>query len=275
MTARPLVGVSCCERFLPFGDYPPLAHHVVFGKYVEYVARRIEATPLLIPALPEIPEDPSALAALADSLDGLVLTGSPSNVAVRCGAGGDAPVEVVGFTDHSRDTVAIALVRAALSHGLPLLGICRGMQEINVAMGGDLHQRLHTQAGFRDHRSDKSRCWYQRYEHAHDVEVSRGSRLDVMLEARGVRQRHFAVNSLHGQGISRLGDDIVVEVTADDGVAEAISVAGSRAFAFGVQWHIEWHRDEWDLDSCISEGFRSACRLRHDSRLPARRMQTE
>jgi putative glutamine amidotransferase len=65
----------------------------------------------------------------------------------------------------------------------------------------------------------------------------------------------------------------VVEVTADDGVTEAISVAGSRAFAFGVQWHIEWHRDGWDLDSCISEDFRSACRLRRDSRLPAHRMQ--
>src|SRR5262249_56842505 len=117
-------------------------------------------------------------------------------------------------------------------------------------MGGDLHQRLHTQAGFRDHRSDKSRCWYQRYEHAHDVEVSRGSRLDVMLEARGVRQRHFAVNSLHGQGISRLGGDIVVEVTADDGGAEAVSVAGSRAFAFWVPWRHEWDRARLGLASC-------------------------
>jgi putative glutamine amidotransferase len=145
---------------------------------------------------------------------------------------------------------------------VPILGICRGMQEMNVAFGGDLFDELHAVQGHRDHRSDKSLPYDQRYMPRHPVHVIDGTSLKDILCSVGVRETSFAVNSLHGQGISRLGDRIVVQATADDGVIEAVAVESARAFAFGVQWHIEWSSDAQVLDACVTRAFKAACEAR-------------
>jgi putative glutamine amidotransferase len=256
MLPTPLVGVTSCLK--PRDD----AHfHSVGDKYVDAVATGAAAIPVLIPALGDR-LDPDQL---LGRLDGLLVTGSPSNVDPAL-YGGPPPREG-NEADPARDATTLPLIRKALLRGVPLLGICRGLQELNVALGGSLHQHVHELPGRLDHRSDKSKPYAERYASiAHPVTITPGGRLQAILEG-AVR---IDVNSLHGQGIDRLAERLDVEAVAEDGTIEAVSVRDARGFALAVQWHPEWQVLENPVSRRLFAAFGAAtqayaaARMGHD-----------
>ncbi len=262
MIKRPIIGISCCLRSIAFGDYPPTPHHTVFHKYVDFIVRQLKAVPILLPATREIANNPDGYTALISRLDGVLLTGSPSNIGVRWQQGELRRISPVGLADYERDFTTFRLIHNCVDAGVPLLGICRGMQEINVAFGGELHNEIHSLEGFLDHRSDKSLPYERRYDPRHSVKVLEGTLLEHLLRNQSVSNRVFDVNSLHGQGIALVGQNIAVEAVAEDGIIEAISLSSASAFTMGVQWHIEWADNDRPLDLCISNAFRTACEER-------------
>jgi len=243
----PIVGISACRK--------PLGHgtgHSVVDKYVDAVIEAAAAVPLLIPAFGEGADIHSLLA----RLDGVLLTGSPSNVEPDC-YGGERP-RPDNQADTARDSTVLPLIRAAIEAGVPLLGVCRGIQEVNVALGGSLHQHLHEVPGRLDHRSIKTLPPQQRYEPRHEVRLSPGG---VLARILGGRDR-LMVNSLHAQGIDRLADGLEVEAEASDGTIEAVSVKGARSLALAVQWHPEWRAAAIPQHRALFEAFAEACRER-------------
>ena len=220
----PVVGISCCRKVpeaFPF--------HSVGEKYITAVTDAAGALPLLIPALGRRLDVDHVLA----QLDGLVLTGSPSNIEPHHYAGGPEPEN--NRTDPDRDATTLPLIRRAVASGVPVFGLCRGAQELNVAFGGTLHQELHRVDGRFDHRSDKSKAPEARYEPRHPVRLTPGGMLAALLDRESIE-----INSLHGQGIDRLADGLIAEAVATDGTVEAVRVADARRFALAVQWHPEY-----------------------------------
>ena len=252
----PLVGVTCCRRSAEFGTV-----HQVGDKYVDSVVLGAEAVPVLIPALGEA----LALDRLLERLDGVLVTGSPSNVEPHH-YGGPPPREG-NLADPARDATTLPLIRRALELGVPLFAICRGIQELNVALGGTLHQHVHELPGRRDHRSDKSRPHPERYEPVHEIHLTPGGYLQELFDGAAT----IPVNSLHAQGIDRLAEGLVVEAVAEDGTIEAVRVRDARAFALGVQWHPEWRvlDNPWSRRLYAAFGAaareRAAARSRHGS----------
>jgi putative glutamine amidotransferase len=226
---KPLIGISCCQK--AFGRFAML-NHAVSDTYVRAVGELIGGVPVLIPANGSRAD----IEALADRLDGIILTGSPSNVEPALYGGDPHPPETP--EDHCRDAVTIPLIRAAISIGLPLLGICRGFQEMNVALGGTLHQRLQDLPGRIDHSTPMQLLAAVRHAKAHTLRVVPGSLLHRVAQSRDI-----AVNSLHNQGVDRLAPGLVAEGFAPDGTIEAFRVAQARGFAMGVQWHPEYDMD--------------------------------
>jgi putative glutamine amidotransferase len=243
----PLVGVTSCLR-----PCDGLHFHAVGEKYVDAVAAGAGAVPVLIPAIGER-LDPGLL---LDRLDGLLVTGSPSNVD-PARYGGPPPREG-NEADLARDATTLPLIRDALRRGVPLLCICRGLQELNVALGGSLHQHVQELPGRFDHRSDKTKPLPDRYGLAHAVRLTPGGRLQSALEG----PERIEVNSLHGQGIDRLADRLVVEAMAEDGTIEAVSVRDARGFALAVQWHPEWQVLENPWSRRLFAAFGAAARQR-------------
>lgn len=258
---KPVIGIACCARSIAFGDYDPLTHHTVFGKYVDFVADHLECVPILIPAL-ERPK-PGFHAAIVEKIDGLLLPGSPSNVGHRFVNGEDMPVQIVGSRDDARDQTNLPLLRLCIERRVPVLGLCRGMQEINVALGGDLHQEVHTLNGYADHRSDKTRPWFDRYEQRHKLRVEPGGLLHEILDS---SDEELTVNTLHGQAVSVAGQGVHIDARSEDGVIEAISCRSAGAFVLGVQWHLEWLKASGDLDQKIARAFSEACGIHHSER---------
>jgi putative glutamine amidotransferase len=220
-----MIGITAC---LKQGEFAP--YHHVQNRYVDAVARGCHAIPVILPALGEATDVEGVL----DRLDGLLLTGSPSNVSPSYYDG--PPAREGNLADPVRDATTLPLIRRAVARGVPLLAICRGIQELNVALGGSLHQHVHEVDGRRDHRSDKTKPFAERYGPAHEIEVLAGGRLAGILATTGM----VTVNSLHGQGIDRVAPGLVVEALAPDGTIEAVSAVDAPAFALGVQWHPEW-----------------------------------
>ncbi len=243
---RPLVGVTACLR-----REEHYAVHRVVDKYVDAVVDGADAVPLIVPALGER-LDPDALLA---GLDGILVTGSPSNVDPRHYGGPPPPVDEL--LDPARDATVLPLIRRALDLGVPLLAICRGIQELNVALGGTLHPRLHQVPGRRDHRADKRRPWPERYEPVHRVRILPGGVLARLFDG-----DILEVNSLHGQGLDRLAPGLRVEAVAEDGTVEAVSVERARAFALAVQWHPEWRVREKPDHLRLFRAFGEAARCR-------------
>ena len=203
--------------------------HLVGEKYARAVMEAAGAAPLLIPALAE----ELRFDELLDRLDGLLFTGSPSNVEPHRYQG---PPSVPGtLHDPARDATTLPLIRKAVEAGVPVFGICRGFQEMNVAFGGTLHQRVHEVQGFLDHRDDETQPLEVQYGPAHDVTLEPGGVLRSLSANDRVR-----VNSLHSQGIERLGSELAIEARAPDGLIEAFRVARAPGFALAVQWHPEW-----------------------------------
>ena len=257
----PLVGITCCRRPAEFGTV-----HQVGDKYVDSVVLGAEAVPVLIPALGEA----LALDPLLERLDGVLVTGSPSNVEPHH-YGGPPPCEG-NLADPARDATTLPLIRRALELGVPLFAICRGIQELNVALGGTLHQHVHELPGRRDHRSDKSKPHPERYEPVHEIHLTPGGYLQELFDGAAT----IPVNSLHAQGIDRLAEGLVVEAVAEDGTIEAVRVRDARAFALGVQWHPEWRvlDNPWSRRLYAAFGAaareRAAARSRHGSAAPLR-----
>lgn len=203
--------------------------HMVGEKYARAVMEAAGAAPLLIPALAE----ELRFDELLERLDGLLFTGSPSNVEPHRYQG---PPSAPGtLHDPARDATTLPLIRKAVDAGVPVFGICRGFQEMNVAFGGTLHQKVHEVQGFLDHRDDDTQLLEVQYGAAHDVTLVPGGVLRSLATSDRVR-----VNSLHSQGIERLGSELAVEARAPDGLIEAFRVPRARHFAIAVQWHPEW-----------------------------------
>lgn len=250
----PLVGVSAC---LKQGEHAP--YHSVMDRYVEAVRIGARALPLIVPALGELRSVDTLLA----RLDGLLFTGSPSNVCPSHYGG--PPPRPGNLADPRRDATTLPLMRRAIATGVPLLAICRGIQELNVALGGTLHQHLHEVPGRADHRSDKTRPWAERYEPRHIVRLRPGGLLHRLLDGADTA----LVNSLHGQGIDSLAPGLVVEAVAEDGTIEAVRVEGAHTFALGVQWHPEWRVLEDPLSRRLFAAFGAAVRARCRARASA------
>jgi len=252
---KPVVLIPACSK-----DIGHHCFHVVGGKYVEAVVQGAGCLPLLVPAL----GDALNIDELLARADGVLLTGSASNVHP---GHFDQPVANPRLPlDPARDATTLPLVRRAIAQGVPLFAICRGFQEINVALGGSLHQALHAVPGMRDHREDKRATLDVQYGPAHPLRVAQGGVLASVLEG----DADILVNSVHGQGVDRLAAGLVVEATAEDGLVEAFSVRGSKAFALGVQWHPEWKVGENPVSLKLFEAFGLACRERASQRCPTR-----
>lgn len=247
---HPLVGVSAC---LKTSDGRGV--HSVGDKYLAAVVDCAGATPIILPALGER-LDRSALLA---RLDGLVLTGSPSNVHPT--QYGDTPSAVAEPYDEARDATTLPLIRDAIAAGVPLLAICRGFQELNVALGGTLSPAIHEIPGRRDHRRPKSDDPDVQYGPAHEVTLAPGG---VFEQIAG--QPVIQVNSLHRQGVLRLADRLSAEGTAPDGTVEAVAVKDATALAVGVQWHPEYKARGNDFSRRLYAAFGAAAKARAAAR---------
>lgn len=264
MSSRvPVIGISCCFRTIDVANIGAVRHHTVYEMYADYVRDILGAAPVLIPALYKN-AGPEVLGALLDTLDGLLLTGSPSNVRLRPDPsskdGFSETEDFVGGEDTRRDWTTLPLLKRALERGLPVLGICRGMQEMNVLRGGSMINELHLRQGRIDHRSDKTVPYWERYGPAHPVIPQPDSWIADQLAKAGNGNAPVVVNSLHTQAVDKPGAGISVELLAEDGTVEAIRIADAGNFAYGVQWHIEWHHDDAAVNRIISSAYLEACR---------------
>ncbi|MBA1228952.1 gamma-glutamyl-gamma-aminobutyrate hydrolase family protein [Pseudomonas viridiflava] len=248
MSRLPLIGVTACRQQL--GKY---SSHTAGDKYVE--AAGYAGIPMILPAL-DTPVEPAQLLA---HLDGLLFTGSPSNVEPHHYNG--TPSAEGTAHDVFRDRTTLPLLRAAIAQGVPVICICRGFQELNVALGGSLHQRVQELPGYLDHREPQSESLAEQYAPQHSVSVQKGGVLDALGLAPG-----FEVNSLHSQGIDRLASDLRAEALAPDGLIEAVSLPGAPGFVLGVQWHPEWAFLDNPVSLALFDAFRQACQVYARSR---------
>ncbi|VVO29444.1 gamma-glutamyl-gamma-aminobutyrate hydrolase family protein [Pseudomonas fluorescens] len=249
MSRLPLIGVTACSRQIGLHAY-----HISGDKYVRAVASAAKGLPVILPSLADL-LDPSDI---LDGLDGILFTGSPSNIEPFHYSG---PASAPGTAhDSARDATTLPLIRAAVEAGIPVLGICRGFQEMNVAFGGSLHQKVHEAGPFMDHREDDSLPLEGQYAPRHPVHIQPGG----VLAGLGLASE-IQVNSIHGQGVERLAPGLRVEALAPDGLIEAISVGAEpvnsgRGFALGVQWHPEWQVSSNPDYLAIFQAFGDACR---------------
>jgi len=242
---KPLIGIPADRRIL--GKHP---FHCVGEKYIAAIAGGAHAIPVLIPSLGDALE----LDEILTRVDGVLLTGSPSNVEPHHYNG---PNSAPGtWHDPHRDATTLPMIPRAIRAGLPILAVCRGFQEMNVAFGGTLHQKLH-EAGFNDHRDDESQALEVQYGPAHEVELAPGGWFN-----RWIGRERMTVNSLHSQGVNVLGKGLSVEATAPDGVIEGFRVTDAPAFAVAVQWHPEWQFADNEFSRALFTAFGQAAMAR-------------
>jgi putative glutamine amidotransferase len=242
---RPVIGIPADRRML--GAH---AFHAVGEKYILPLLDA-GALPFVIPSLGQELDSRS----LIDELDGLLFTGSPSNVEPQH-YGGDASRDGT-VHDPDRDATTLPLIPRAIDAGVPVLGICRGFQEMNVAYGGTLWQHIHEQPGARVHYEDPAQNLDVQYGAAHEVTLASGGALHKLT---GVAR--LTVNSLHHQGVRELGPGLIEEARADDGVVEAFRVRDARRFALAVQWHPEWKARDNPFSRALFAAFGDAARER-------------
>lgn len=246
MCAKPVIGVPADRRVLN-----PHPFHVAGEKYLTAIRDGASAVPVIIPALgSSIPPEE-----WLSRVDGILLTGSPSNVEPRR-YGGEASLEGT-LHDPDRDETTLPLIECAIRSGVPLLALCRGFQELNVALGGTLHQRVHEVPGYGVHKEDPDDPLDKQYGPAHYVTLMDGGLLRRMAGTDRIE-----VNSLHSQAVARLASGLSVEAVADDGLVEAFRVDAADTFALAVQWHPEWRVTENEFSMGIFRTFGDACRAR-------------
>ncbi|MGQ3052249.1 MAG: gamma-glutamyl-gamma-aminobutyrate hydrolase family protein [Roseateles sp.] len=240
---RPLVWLPACHRNLDLSD--PGGYTVLADRYAAAVCE-LGLQPVLFPMA-----GAGDVHDLLPLVDGVLLTGSPSNVEATHFGAAALPTDVL---DPRRDRLTMALVREAVAAGTPLFGVCRGMQEMNVALGGSLYQQVHAEQGLLDHREPQDVDLEAQFAERHEVLLEPGSAF-----AEWAGSTRVWVNSLHGQGIKRLGEGMVAEARAPDGLVEGVRVANAQAFAYGVQWHPEWRHDRIAFYRRTLDAFASAC----------------
>ena len=243
--ARPVVGIIG-NSYLLNNEYPA---HAGGAMNSEAVAEVAGAMPLLIPAdLRYV-----SICELLDTCDGFLLTGGRPNVHPE--EYGEAATEAHGAFDRARDAVTLPLVRACVERGQPFLGICRGFQEVNVALGGTLHPEIRDLPGRMNHRMPPEGTLEEKFALRHPVRFTPGGVFHQLMGAPEV-----VTNSLHGQGIKTCGCRIVVDGTAPDGTPEAIYVQGAPGFTLSVQWHPEWNAAGDPVSRPLFSAFGAALR---------------
>ncbi len=248
---QPLVGVISDRRMV--GIHP---FHMAGEKYLRAVVDGASAYPVMLPSLAEGFD----VVDILDRLDGLMLTGSPSNVEPHHYLG--EPSKPGTWHDPERDLTALALIPAAIRAGMPLFAVCRGFQEVNVAFGGKLYQHVHEVPGFNMHKENPDDPLDLQYAPVHSVELAANGLLQQITG-----QKEIQVNSLHSQGVETLGDELVAEAWAEDGLVEAFRVNNSPGFTLAVQWHPEWKVTENPAAMAIFQAFGVACRAYRDREL--------
>ena len=244
MSSKPLIGLPADRRVLE-----PHPFHVVGEKYITAIRDGADALPFLVPAL----GDTLDADAILSRVDGILLTGSPSNIEPHHYDG--EPSRPGTMHDPHRDETTFQLINRALEIGVPLFAICRGYQELNVVLGGSLHQHVHEQPGYNRHKEDPDDPLDVQYGPLHAVHLVEGGLLNGLADEDTVM-----VNSLHSQGVARLADGVTVEAVADDGLVEGFQVDGAKGFALAVQWHPEWKVTEDEFSMKIFKLFGDACR---------------
>ena len=255
---RPLIGIIC-----NFSEDNGHRMHTVGDRYLQAINGICNAVPVAIPALGETPEIPHILS----HLDGVVLTGGRSNVEPKFYGG--PPSRPGGLQDTARDETAFTLVRNAIKQAVPIFGICRGIQEMNVALGGSLHQYLHEVDGRFDHRMERHVPMGQRLRPRQRIHIQPGGVLANLVE-----EDTIMVNTLHGQGIDQPADCLRIEALAEDGTIEAVSVRSAASFAVGVQWHAEFEPESHPLYRALFAAFGDAAHARRDRRYGLETLKT-
>lgn len=240
--SRPIVIIPADTKVIE-----TLTFDAVGRKYSAAVAEVAQCQPLLVPLEAALVD----IGSILDIADGILLSGSVSNVHPKH-YGTDAPLRPETMDD-ARDAVTLPLIRTAVEKKIPLFAICRGYQELNVALGGTLHQAVHDQPGLNDHREKPKELMDDRFGPSHPI------RLDDEL-LKWVGQETVIVNSLHGQGISRLANGLRPQAYAEDGLIEAVMGAADHPFLLGVQWHPEWKAASNSVSTAIFNRFGDAVR---------------
>ncbi|MBV8465053.1 MAG: gamma-glutamyl-gamma-aminobutyrate hydrolase family protein [Burkholderiales bacterium] len=250
MSRKPVVAIVADRKMI--GVHP---YHCVGEKYIDAVVDGAGGFPVLIPALGERVDFEQVLA----MADGFMFTGSVSMVDPVRYKGPSLPEGQ--HLDVARDQTAMPLMREAIARGIPVFAVCRGFQEMNVVYGGSLLQKVHETPGMMDHREDA----------AASLDVQYGARHPVSFSEDGLIRRisgfaQYEVNSIHNQGVERLGEGLRVEALAPDGLVEAFSVRDARAFALATQWHPEWKFASNPLSTSLFRAFGDDCRRYQASR---------
>ncbi len=240
---RPVVGIIGNAALLN-NEYPVQAAGVA---NVDAVAHVAEAMPLIVPSLTRAVD----VAGLLEVCDGFLLTGGRPNVHPR--HYGEEATEAHGFFDEDRDALTLPLIRACIERGVPILGICRGFQEFNVAFGGSLYPEIRDLPGRINHRMPQDVPLDEKFAHRHSVVLTKGGVFAALFGS-----DHVMVNSLHGQGIKTAANRIVVDGHAPDGTEEAIYVKDALGFALAVQWHPEWNAANDDVSRRLFAAFGQA-----------------
>ncbi len=248
-----LVWLPADHRLLGNGDRT-MPFFVLGDKYARAVKANALAEPVVFPMA-----NAGQIPALLDLVDGVMLTGSPSNV--HPSHFGESVANPVLPLDERRDALTLSLVKDCIAKAVPLLGICRGFQEINVALGGTLHQQVQTVSEMMDHREPANEPYATQYAPSHAVRLVAGSAIAQWAGGDVVQ-----VNSLHGQGIGRLAQGLRALAHAPDGLVEAFEVRDAKVFAYAVQWHPEWRTAENPFYTAIFKAFGDACRERQAAR---------
>jgi putative glutamine amidotransferase len=244
MSTKPVIGVPACRKQI---DIHPF--HVVGEKYLQALIDGADALPLIIPVM----ADHLDIDDILGQVDGVFLTGSLSNVEPHHYDG--EPSEPGTLHDPHRDATTLPLTRRVLQAGVPLMAVCRGFQEVVVALGGTLHQKVHEVPGYHNHLENPDDPVDVQYGPSHPVDLVEGG---VLHRLAG--EPRVTVNSLHAQGVKRLPDGVTVEAVADDGLIEGFTVDEVSGFSLAVQWHPEWKVTENELSLAIFKAFGNACR---------------
>ncbi len=237
---RPLIGI--------LGN-----HHLINDQYdvqgtgemnITAISEVCNCVSLIIPSMPSN----ASIRELLTTFDGFLLTGARPNVHPSFYGQKETPAH--GSFDLNRDNISIPLIRASVDLKKPILGICRGFQEFNVAFGGTLHPEIRDIPGRINHRMPPNGTLEEKFAYRHKINFSKGGKFEKLFESNEV-----IVNSLHGQGIDIIGDKVIVDGYAPDGTPEAIYIEDAESFALAVQWHPEWNANKDPVSKCLFEAF--------------------
>lgn len=255
---KPLIAVTSDMK-----DVAPYMWHATPSPYIDAAAEVSDVTPMILPSLGNRLD----IDAMLDRVDGVLVTGSRSNV--HPSHYGEEATEDHEPFDPDRDATTLPLIRRAIERGIPLLAICRGIQELNVALGGSITAAFQKNRNIENHGYPWEGTLDERFAMAHDLKIEEGSCIAEILQD-DIAKGNVNVNSLHTQALNRLGKNIVVEATNDDGTIEAVSVKDASGFVVGVQWHPEYWATTDSPSNKILSAFGDAARtyLAQKSNMP-------